>query len=231
MHPGVRGPPIPTLLPRSLLPASTNRMRQVCNSWGRGGPKTPAVGRPKSLSPSGLKIFFRPPIFFLLRALVRGDGVAVEAGKNGSVGPVPGAVPGWQAGTHGRLRESARPRCARPLPCRARRRTRGNSGPFFGGVVLRSWVGGLDRKGAASRSVSGVLSFVESLMKLARSHWSGGVRVLRSRSDRRPATRPTGRILRRGSRPAQPPGRPRPGRDGRHAARRSKVVRLARAAQ
>ena len=80
MHPCLLEPQIPTLLPRPLLPASTIRMLQVCNFWGRGGPKMPAVRRPKSSSPSGFKIIFGPAIFF---HCARSSGVVASLARPG----------------------------------------------------------------------------------------------------------------------------------------------------
>jgi hypothetical protein len=80
MHPGLLEPQIPTLLRRPLLSASTNRMRQVCNSWGRGGPKTPAVRRPKLSCESGFKIFSGPAIFLYC---ARSSGVMASPARVG----------------------------------------------------------------------------------------------------------------------------------------------------
>jgi hypothetical protein len=91
MHSDALDPQIPTPRRRPLLPPSTIRMRQVRNSWGRGGPKTPAVPRPKSSSPSGFKIFLGPAIF-LYCALVRGHGVAGETGRADPILPSSGSA-------------------------------------------------------------------------------------------------------------------------------------------
>src|SRR5262249_32526133 len=53
----VTNSPIPHVPQDPILSPSTNRMRQVCNSWGRGGPRTPGSPRSKPLE-AFEKIFF-----------------------------------------------------------------------------------------------------------------------------------------------------------------------------
>src|SRR5262249_39078914 len=62
-------------------------MPQVCNSWGRGGPKT-SVGRSHRRN-RALKLF-RDGGFSPLRRVVRGDGAAGETGRTDSVRPSSG---------------------------------------------------------------------------------------------------------------------------------------------
>jgi hypothetical protein len=80
--------------------------------------------------------FFESAISFHC-ARVRGDDVAGETGCTDSIRPVLGAWPGWQAGSHGRLRGSSRRfsvvsgyRAASPRPAPE------DSGRDFGGDAL-----------------------------------------------------------------------------------------------
>jgi hypothetical protein len=75
--------PNPPAAAQAFAIASTNRMRQVCNSWGRGGPRTPVLRSPKSSSSSGFKIFFGSAIF---SHCARPSGVMASLARPG--GPV-----------------------------------------------------------------------------------------------------------------------------------------------
>jgi hypothetical protein len=82
-------PIIPLTLMHRLRSDSTNRMPQDCNSWGRGGPRSPGAPRPKSLVALDKKLSGSLQIFALIRSV---------AGRAGGVGP---GVRGPTAGPDG----------------------------------------------------------------------------------------------------------------------------------
>jgi hypothetical protein len=71
-------PPNPHDTLQLLVSPSTNRMRQVCNSWGRGGSLGPGPPRSKSLVAFDKKLSGGLKIFPLIRTV---------AGRAGGVGP------------------------------------------------------------------------------------------------------------------------------------------------
>src|SRR5262249_55917451 len=76
-------------------------MLQVCNSWGRGGPRSPGSPRPKSLMAFDKKLF-GPLKFFLLSGSPGGRAGGAGPHVRGPAVPDPAHLTGiWRAGAEG----------------------------------------------------------------------------------------------------------------------------------